>query len=370
MVVRVTGPAHRAPKAGRRTSPITRIAAGVLALGVIVAILATARLSASEGDSTAVDVGERVASRSTPASTPTETGSGATASRSAPTTVPVQKVLQAAVVEQKPPQVLHRERVEKIAAEKATRAPQVEPDAPFEVTIGTFNVLGSQHTAPGGDRRRYPPASVRTPGAASLIEAHGIDVVGTQELQADQLAALTARTGLTAWPGTAWGSAETDNSILYDDARFDYVEGRSFTIPFMGRPRPSPILKLRDTATGREFYVVNTHLSAGGGRYLAERRTGMSALVNLMGDLKATGLPVLLTGDMNDREEFYCRVVGPAGLVNSNGGGAGCAPPATQIPVDWVVGSGITWSGYWRDTSSTTRRISDHIFVSATAHIS
>lgn len=360
MVVRVTGPSHRAPKAGRRTS---RIAVGILALGVLVALLATVRLAGSDGGSTAADLGERVAAKSSPTPTPSASGSGAAVSRSAPTTAPAQKVLQAAVVKPKPPQVLERERVERIAAKQAAI------DTPFDVTIGTFNVLGSQHTAPGGDRRRYPPASVRTPGAAGLVAAHGLDILGAQELQGDQLAGLTSRTGLTAWPGTAWGAEETDNSILYDDGRFDYVEGTSFTITFMGRPRPSPILRLRDTATGREFYVVNTHLSAGGGRYAAERRSGMATLVSKMNELKATGLPVLLTGDMNDREAFYCGVVGPAALSASNGGGPGCAPPGGQIPVDWVVGSGITWSGYWRDTSSTSRRISDHIFVSATAHI-
>ncbi|WP_459969002.1 endonuclease/exonuclease/phosphatase family protein [Nocardioides pyridinolyticus] len=359
----MTGPSHRAPKAGRRTS---RVAVAILALGVLVALLATVRLAGSDGGSTAADLGERVAATSSPTAWPSASasGSGAAVSRSAPTTAPPQKVVQAAVVKPKPPKVLERERVERIAAKQ-----EAEVDAPFDVTIGTFNVLGSQHTAPGGDRRRYPPASVRTPGAASLIAAHRIDIVGTQELQGDQLAGLTSRTGLTAWPGTAWGAQETDNSILYDDGRFDYIEGTSFTVTFMGRPRPSPILKLRESASGREFYVVNTHLSAGGGRYATERRNGMATLVRVMTGLKATGLPVLLTGDMNDRVPFYCNVVSPAGLVNSNGGGAGCAPPAGQIPVDWVVGSGVTWSGYWRDTSSTTRRISDHIFVSATAHI-
>ena len=376
IVVRVTGPSHRAPKAGRRTSKPSRasrisgIAVAVLALGVLVAVLATVRLAGSDGGSVAVDLSERVAARSTPSTSPSASDHpGAGVSRSAPSHAPPQKVLQAAVIKPKPPKVLERERVERIAAKQQQDEP-AEVDAPFDVTIATFNVLGSQHTAPGGDRRRYPPASVRTPGAAGLVAAHGAEIVGTQELQGDQLAGLTARTGLTAWPGTAWGAAETDNSILYDDGRFDYVEGRSFTVTFMGRPRPSPILKLRESATGREFYVVNTHLSAGGGRYATERRNGMATLVKVMTDLKATGLPVFLTGDMNDREPFYCNVVGPAGLVNSNGGGAGCAPPGGQIPVDWVVGSGMTWSGYWRDTSSTTRRISDHIFVSATAHIS
>ena len=262
------------------------------------------------------------------------------------------------------------EQLARRAARKAERAKEAPP-APIDIRVGSFNVLGSQHTAPGGDRRNFPPASVRSAGAANLIAKHGVDIVGMQELQTDQLNAIRSRTGLTAWPGLAWGSAETDNSILYDGGRFEFVSGSKFIIPFMGRPRPQPILRLRDRETGREFYVVNTHPSAHDGRYLVERRRGQATLVSIVNQLKQSGLPVLVTGDMNDREEFYCHVVPPAGLVASNGGSysSGCRPPPEPIPVDWVVGSGVTWSGYWRDTAPITNRISDHFFISATAHV-
>jgi hypothetical protein len=259
------------------------------------------------------------------------------------------------------------------AAERVSRS-ESDDSQPFTLRIGSFNVLGSQHTAPGGDRRRYPPASVRSPAAANLIGKHEVDIVGTQELQDDQLAALQSRTGLAAYPGMAWGRVETDNSILYDDERFEFVSGSKFIIPFMGRPRPQPILQLRDIATGREFYVVNTHPSAHGGRYAVERRQGQQALVGIVNQLRATGLPVLVTGDMNDRELFYCHVVPPASLTASNGGSyasGSCVPPPSPIPVDWVVGSGaITWSRYWRDTTPITTKVSDHFFISATAQIS
>jgi len=95
-------------------------------------------------------------------------------------------------------------------------------------------------------------------------------------------------------------------------------------------------------------------------------------LVSVVKRLRATGLPVLVTGDMNDREQFYCHVAPPARLVASNGGSYahGCRPPKSPVPVDWVLGSkGTRWSGYWRDTRSETRRISDHFFVSATARL-
>ncbi len=265
-----------------------------------------------------------------------------------------------------------RELAEERAARRAAARERRARSAPISFRIGTFNVLGSQHTAPGGERQKYPPASTRTAAAAGLVAQHGVDILGTQELQADQLRDLQNRTGMAAWPGLGWGGAETDNSILYDPGVFEVVSGSSFTIPFMGRPRPQPIVRFRHQATGREFYVVNTHPSAGGGPYLSERRRGQDALVSVVNDLESEGVPVLVTGDMNDREEFYCRVVPAAGLLASNGGsyGSGCRPPPAPLPVDWVVGSGATWSKYWRDTTPVNRRISDHFFISALASFS
>lgn len=267
-----------------------------------------------------------------------------------------------------------RRAAERAAARQARRRARAERRAanqPISFRVGTFNVLGSQHTAPGGGRQSYPPASTRTPASVRLALKHGVDVLGTQELQADQLAGLTGGTGMAAYPGTAWGSVETDNSILYDPGLFEFVSGDRFTLTFMGRPRPQPILRLRHRASGREFYVVNTHPSAGDGVYAAQRRAGQSALVSVVNNLRAEGLPVLVTGDMNDREAFYCAVVPPTGMSAANGGshGSGCQPPPSPVPVDWVVGSGTTWSGYWRDTTPVTQRTSDHFFISATARL-
>jgi hypothetical protein len=260
---------------------------------------------------------------------------------------------------------------ERKAAREERRAERQRSTAPITFRVGTFNVLGSQHTAPGGDRQKYPPASTRTPAAARLAAAHGVDILGTQELQADQLAGLTGATGMAAWPGTSWGSVETDNSILYDPGVFEYVSGSQFTVTFMGRARPQPILRLRHLATGREIYVVNTHPSAGDGAYAAERRAGQATLVSVVNDLKSEGLPVVVTGDMNDREAFYCAVLPNTGMTAPNGGsyGGSCQPPPSPLPVDWVVGHGTTWSEYWRDTTPVNQLTSDHFFISATAHV-
>ncbi len=208
-------------------------------------------------------------------------------------------------------------------------------------------------------------------GAGNLVAKHAVDILGTQELQADQLRALQSRTGMAAYPGFAWGENETDNSVLWDPGQFELVSGSQFTITFMGSPHPQPIVRLRHLATGRELYVVNTHPSAGDGQYAAQRAAGQNSLVSVVNGLKDEGLPVFVTGDMNDREAFYCSVPPRTGLIASNGGsyGSGCAPPPSPLPVDWVLGLGASWSGYWRDTTPVTQRISDHYFISALASV-
>ena len=236
--------------------------------------------------------------------------------------------------------------------------------------IGTFNVLGSQHTTRTGDHRGYPSASVRNGRAVARIRSFGVDILGTQELQPDQLNALQAMTGYAAYPGYAFGPGETDNSILYDDSRFEFVSGSSFTIHFMHANRPQTILRLRDRETGREFYVLNMHASAGFGGYAVTRRAGHYTAAATVNRLKAEGIPIFLTGDMNDRAEFFCRVAPITGMVAAIGGSiSGGCHPAGALAVDWVMGWGnVSFSNYIEDRS-TMRTTSDHYFVSATATV-
>ena len=236
--------------------------------------------------------------------------------------------------------------------------------------IGSFNVLGSQHSAPGGDHARYPAASARNAGAVARIRSFGVDILGTQELQPDQLNGITAMTGYAAYPGYAFGSRETDNSILYDDSKFEFVSGSYFTIHFMHANRPQTILRLRDKATGREFYVLNMHASAGEGGYAVTRRAGHYTAAATVNRLKSEGIPIFLTGDMNDRAEFFCRVAPATGMVAAIGGSiAGGCHPAGALAVDWVLGWGnVGFSNYIEDRS-TMQVVSDHYFVSATATV-
>lgn len=264
---------------------------------------------------------------------------------------------------------IRRYTAEEIAAIEEAAQRRIAERLPITLRVGTFNVLGSQHTAPGGERRAYPPASVRTPAAAGYIRNYGVQVLGLQELKPDQLDGLQRLTGMAAYPGYAFGSRDTDNNILYDPDVFEFVSGSSFRITFMNAVRPQTILRLRHRATGREMYFVNMHASAGDGKYAASRKAGHLTAAGVINDLKQEGLPVFLTGDMNGREEFFCRVPPMTGLVASIGGDvSGGCHPAPRLAVDWVLGTGVTWSDYDEDRS-TLGRVSDHHFVSATATI-
>ncbi|KRB79247.1 hypothetical protein ASE01_23335 [Nocardioides sp. Root190] len=233
--------------------------------------------------------------------------------------------------------------------------------------VATFNVLASQHTDAGGQHGSWPSSGWRTPQTVGYIRNHDVDVVGLQEVKSGQLSGITAGTGFRAWPG----GGDPDNSIIWDPKVFDFVSGDSFHITFMNSVRPQTILRLRHKATKLEFYFLNMHASAGGGKYAGSRAAGHNTAVATVNRLKKDGIPIFLTGDMNDREAFFCRVMPPTGMVAAVGGSTagGCRPPG-GMPVDWVVGtSQIDFSNFVNDKSPVSRKVSDHHFVAATATI-
>ncbi len=233
--------------------------------------------------------------------------------------------------------------------------------------VGTFNVLATQHTDPGGQHASWPSASWRTPQTIAYLRNAGVAVVGLQEVKTSQLNAITAGTGFQAWPA----GADPDNSIIWDPKVFDLVSTDTFHITFMHAVRQQPIIRLRHKKTKLEFYFVNMHASAGGGKYAGSRAAGHRAAVDVVNRLKGDKIPVFLTGDMNDREEFFCRVMPPTGMVAAIGGStAGGCRPARALAVDWVTAtSDVTFSGYVEDRSPVKRQVSDHHFVYATATI-
>lgn len=246
--------------------------------------------------------------------------------------------------------------------------PVPQPADPFSFQIGTLNVLGSQHTR---GSRRYAAGTTRTARAVGMFQSRGIDLLGLQEVQDDQLNVLLGRLGgFGVWPGRALGNNGVRLQIAYNLSLFELVDTGSISTRFDFQTRPIPYVLLRNRSTGGEFWVVNIHNSPR--TQEADRDAATGAEIALFNRLRATDRPVLVTGDMNEKEEWFCRVSTGAGMVAANGGSGsgGCALPPGPLRIDWIMGGGgVDFSGYVQDGASLAG-ISDHWFVHADVTVS
>ncbi|MGZ4500400.1 MAG: endonuclease/exonuclease/phosphatase family protein [Nocardioidaceae bacterium] len=251
------------------------------------------------------------------------------------------------------------------------------PPPQLDFTISSFNALGASHTVPGGTHPTYAPGPERARWAAGLLAAHGVEVVGFQELQAPQLSMLErVAPGYAFYPGFSQGRLGTENSIAWRTDTWQLVRANTVSIPyFNGHRRAMPYVLLRNAATGLEVYVANFHNPASVPRFRDQQHwrdvaTGMEiSLVNTLH--QETGLPVFVTGDMNERDEYFCRVTAGTGMVAAAGGSntGSCAPPR-PIGIDWIFGTpGVQFSGYTVDRSPLVQRTTDHPVVISQVHL-
>ncbi|GEP38749.1 hypothetical protein NPS01_24120 [Nocardioides psychrotolerans] len=257
----------------------------------------------------------------------------------------------------------------------ANAAEALAGDQPFDFVLTTFNILGSQHTAPGGAASEFAPGRIRTEWAASLVNAYGSSVVGLQEIQRDQVEALDRSLGGTwdFWPGEALGGAGVPQSLMWSSAVWTPTFTGSITVPFVGKTRPQPVVRLQHIETGREIYVLNIHNSPrdAQGRE-PERDKAMAIEAEAVNELKKDGIPVFLVGDFNEHDEAFCYFTARAGMIAANGGsnsGGRCLVPRPNR-VDWIFGtSDIDFSGFLLDEGPAVRRITDHAVLSTTVSV-
>lgn len=233
----------------------------------------------------------------------------------------------------------------------------------FGFKLATFNVLGSQHTrGPGG----FAPGTKRARLTAQAIKHKGVDVIGLQEVQRDQYAVLHDRLpGFGIWPGTRLGNQGIRLQIAYRKKEFRRLDTGRISTRFDHQSRPIPWVRLRNRETGRTVFVVNIHNSPRGQE--AERDSATRGEIDLVNRLRRHGEPVFVAGDMNEKAEFYCKVVERTDLRASNGGRAGartCVPPKRRLRIDWIMGGRkIDFSHYQEDRGNRVRQASDHEFV-------
>ncbi len=248
---------------------------------------------------------------------------------------------------------------------------------PTTFTVSSYNVLGYGHTAGGGNRKGWADGRTRMGWATSLLRARGVDVVGFQEFQIQQFSTFNALAGgeFAVYPGAAGGRSGVRNSIAWRRAEWTLVEANTTPIPYFGgSPLPMPYILLEHVGTGQRVWFANSHNPADArGPAQALRDRAVSLEISLFNRLQAeTGYPVVATGDMNDREEYLCRVASGAAMHSADGGyadAAGCRPPS-QMQVDWIVGTeAVGFSNYLANRSGLAARTSDHALVSADAVI-
>ena len=184
----------------------------------------------------------------------------------------------------------------------ASLAPAAEP-----LRVMSFNVRLS--AAKDGDNA-WPK---RTELFFATIAAYGPDLIGFQEVLADQHDTLTARMPDYGFSGVARDDGKRHgewSNIGYRKARFTLVDSGTFwlseTPEIPGSKswdaaltRICSWVRLRETATGKEFVYANTHFDHVGKIARAEASKVISQRVSAI----AAGAPALLSGDLNINEE-------------------------------------------------------------------
>lgn len=353
---------HAAEGRSRRER-VGALAATIGILGVFGLIIATvAGLRAADvgnAEAPATDAAN-VAAHARPAAGGGTSSPAPESAESSSTAPEPQQVVTAQPLKLDPVQQV-RERVERQATRQARREAALPKTSAFR--IGTLNILGSQHTRGNGG---YGPGPERAGISAGLIRSRGIDVVGFQEVQDDQIPPLQNQlSDFDMWPIQELGNNGQRLQVMWRESKFELVDTGSVSYVFASQTIPLPWVKLRDREHGGEFYVITAHNSAGG--LEGERDAATTVEIALIKELRSTGLPVIITGDMNEHEEFFCRAATEAQMVAANGGSGagGCQLPPSPRRVDWIMGTtNLSFSGYVQDGASRAAA-SDHYLLYA-----
>lgn len=252
---------------------------------------------------------------------------------------------------------------------ESASAQQGEGDSSFQVA--SLNILGSQHTM---NSTRWGSGRARARLALDWLQAEGTSVMGVQEAQRDQMRAITRSGVWDSFPALATArDTQTAQSVAWLASEWTKVRARTFDIPFhYTQMREQPMVLLQNMHTGQNVWFISMHLTSGdNARALLERQVGTARLVNKVQRLEAKGVPVVVTGDMNEHEELFCAVTSQTSLVSPAGGSndGRCQPPS-QMRIDWLFGTpGMQWSGFRFAQDAQLARVTDHTVPVATVTV-
>lgn len=245
---------------------------------------------------------------------------------------------------------------------------------PTDFTVGSFNVLGASHTAPGGNKASRPSGVERMKLAAQVIQQHKLDVVGFQEFEPSQRKAFMhdTKNQFALYPGHHPSKADPVNSIAWRKDKFEFVRGTHVTVPyFEGHPKQMPVVLLKDKVTGQKTWVMNVHNPASTRNHPGNEHNRDVATQKEIAFIKhlekTTGYPVIMTGDMNEKAEARQHIVNGTDMFTAM---SGKHSHSHRVGIDWIFGSpNVHFDGYSRDASKKVQRASDHPLVYSNVHI-
>lgn len=258
--------------------------------------------------------------------------------------------------------------------------------------MATFNVLGSGHTGPGSENPDMASGVTRMGYTVKLLQREELSLAGFQEVRLDQYDEFNRLTGASwdIWPErptrtTVFAQRHIANSIVWRTSTWTAVRKETVAIRYINDESTVnyPVVWLRHRLTGQTVIAANFHNVAnvhddvieGGAE--ARRAEEVRAQIALANRLRAEnpGVPVFFTGDFNEKETFFCKIVAQTALRAANGGWAtstGCKPPAAPIPIDWILGSSpATLSGWTRigREDPLVAKTSDHPIIISQVHV-
>ena len=253
--------------------------------------------------------------------------------------------------------------------------------------MATFNVLGSGHTdGPGADTTGYPSAKVRMGNTVEILKREGLSIVGFQEMRLDQYDEFNdlTGTGWDVWPErptntTVFAQRHIANTLAWRTSTWKAVRQEYAQIRYINDESTVnyPVVWLKNRVTGQTVIAANFHnvsdkftdeIAGGSVKRRAEEVGDEIALANRL-RAENPDVPILFSGDFNERETFFCRIAAATALRAANGGWAtstGCQPPSAPLPVDWLLGTTpATFSGWTRLRDSLVKQTTDHPVVIA-----
>jgi endonuclease/exonuclease/phosphatase family metal-dependent hydrolase len=239
---------------------------------------------------------------------------------------------------------------------------------PTSFKVSSFNILGYDHTAGGrGSKKGFADGALRMKWAVQLIKSHQVDVVGLQEFQPPQYEKWVRKASgqYDIFPGYIDSVGFLRNSIAWRKDKFRLVSTSWLKLPyFHGDVLRMPVVLLQSLQTGQQIYFMNYQNPADvRGNASKWRLIGQRLQIALVNQLRASNnLPIVWTGDMNAKQQVFCRVTQQAAMVSASGGYRSpttCQPPSGMV-VDWIFGSQVQFSNYVQDRSKKVARTTDH----------